>query len=299
MIFGDKKKFAASLSVTSNTLIIILKSAAGIISGSMSIISEAVHSFADLLASIITFFAVSRSSVPADKDHRFGHGKYEDFSGFIEGALIILAGIYIIIEASKKLIEGTSINNEPVLGILVMAFSSLANLFVSNYLLKVSKECRSVSLYADAQHLRTDIFSSFGIMLGLIFIKITGLAVIDTIIALIVAAIILKTGFSITKETLNDLLDGSLPAADTGKIEKILETNESIKGYKNLRTRKMGHFKNIEVTLFFNPESKISECHKICDMIEREIGKVLPDTTVSIHAEPAKQEESECKIVKG
>lgn len=283
----NKKKFASVVSVTSNTVVIAAKLVVGVLSGSISIISEAVHSFADLLAAIITFFAVSRSSQPADKGHPFGHGKYEDVSGFIEGSLIILAGVFIIFEASKKLIVGTEINTEPVLGIYVMAFSAFVNFVVSSYLLKVAKECDSISLYADGQHLRTDIFSSLGIMAGLILIKITGLGILDTIIALIVASIILKTGCSITKETLNDLLDGSLPACDVEKIEHILQTNQDIKGYKNLRTRKVGHRRNMEATLFFAPELKISECHKICDDIEREIGKQFKDITVNIHLEPA------------
>ena len=149
----NKKKFASVVSVTSNTLVIAAKLVVGVLSGSISIISEAVHSFADLLAAIITFFAVSRSSQPADKDHPFGHGKYEDVSGFIEGSLIILAGVFIILEASKKLIAGTEINTEPVLGIYVMAFSAFVNFVVSSYLLKVAKECDSISLYADGQHL--------------------------------------------------------------------------------------------------------------------------------------------------
>lgn len=283
----NKKKFASVVSVTSNTVVIAAKLVVGILSGSISIISEAVHSFADLLAAVITFFAVSRSSKPADKDHPFGHGKYEDVSGFVEGSLIILAGVFIILEASKKLIEGTEINTEPMLGIYVMAFSALVNFVVSSYLLKVAKECDSISLYADGQHLRTDIFSSLGIMAGLILIKITGLGILDTIIALIVASIILKTGYSITKETLNDLLDGALPACDVEKIEHILQTNQGIKGYKNLRTRKVGHHRNMEATLFFDPELKISECHKICDDIEREIGKQFKDIAVNIHLEPA------------
>ncbi len=283
----NKKQFAACISVTSNIVIIILKLAAGVISGSISVISEAVHSFADLTASVITLFAVSRSSMPADRDHPFGHGKYEDLSGFIEGGLIIFAGAYIVFEASKKLIFETNGNTEPLIGIYVMAFSALVNLIVSNYLLRASKECGSISLYADGQHLRTDIFSSLGIMLGLVFIKITGLTVIDSIIALIAASIIIKTGYSVAKETLNNLLDGSLPAQDIEKIENILKNNMRINGYKNLRTRKTGHFKNMEVTLFFDPDLKISECHKICDIIEYEIENKLTDISVNIHLEPA------------
>lgn len=286
MEINTQKKFAAGLSITSNALIILLKIAAGTISGSISIISEAIHSFSDFLASVLTFFAVSRSSEPADKGHPFGHGKYEDISGFIEGGLIILAGLYIIYESVRKFIFGYELKTETMVGIYVMAFAVIANFTVSSYLFYVAKKADSVSLYADAQHLRTDIFSSLGVLLGLILIKITGYTVIDPLIALIVALIIIKTGYSISKETLNNLLDGSLPAEEINKIENILNNNPSVKGYKNIKARKAGHCKDIEITVFFNPDLKISECHKICDDIENDLAKELDEITVVIHPEP-------------
>ena len=286
MKIEQEKKFAAGLSITSNSIIILLKIIAGIISGSISIISEAIHSISDFLASVLTFFAVSRSSEPADKDHPFGHGKYEDMSGFIEGGLIIFAGFYIIYEALSKLVSGYSINTESMLGIYVMAFAVIANFIVSSYLFYVAKKSDSVSLYADAQHLRTDIFSSLGVLMGLVLIKITGIVALDSIIALIVAVVIMKTGFSISKDTLNNLLDGPLPEQDISKIEKILKNNCSIKGYKDLKARKAGQCKDIELTIFFEPDLTISECHKTCDEIENEMKNILHNADITIHAEP-------------
>lgn len=286
MKIEQEKKFAAGLSITSNSIIILLKIIAGIISGSISIISEAIHSISDFLASVLTFFAVSRSSEPADKDHPFGHGKYEDMSGFIEGGLIIFAGFYIIYEALSKLVSGYSINTESMLGIYVMAFAVIANFIVSSYLFYVAKKSDSVSLYADAQHLRTDIFSSLGVLIGLVLIKITGIVALDSIIALIVAVVIMKTGFSISKDTLNNLLDGTLPEEDISKIEKILKNNCSIKGYKDLKARKAGQCKDIELTIFFEPDLTISECHKTCDEIENEMKNILHNADITIHAEP-------------
>ncbi len=288
MNINTEKKFAAGISITSNGIIILLKLTAGIISGSICILSDALHSFSDFLASILTFFAVSRSSKPADKEHPFGHGKYEDMAGFVEGVLIILAGIYIVIEALMKVAESLngSFMPEPLIGIYVMAFAVMANIVVSNYLLKVAKKSDSVSLYADAQHLRTDIFSSFGILCGLILLKLTGVALLDPVIALIVAIIIIKTGYSIAKETLNNLLDGSLPIKDVCKVEQILKNNNKICGYKNLKSRKIGRCRNIEITIFFNPDLKISECHKICDEIENAIRNELSESIINIHPEP-------------
>ena len=286
MELNAQKKFAAGLSITSNAVIILLKIIAGILSGSISIISEAIHSFSDFLASVLTFFAVTRSSEPADKEHQFGHGKYEDMSGFIEGGLIILAGLYIIYESVKKLILGYNIEFNSMLGIYVMAFAVVANFMVSSYLFYVAKKADSVSLYADAEHLRTDIFSSLGVLIGLILIKITGIVILDPIIAIIVAIIIIKAGYSISKETLNNLLDGSLPKEDMKKIESILDKNISIKGYKDLKTRKVGQCKDIEITIFFEPNLTIAQCHKICDEIEAEFAKSFSNMTIIIHPEP-------------
>ena len=296
MELNTQKKVAAGLSITSNAVIILLKIVAGILSGSISIISEAIHSFSDFLASVLTFFAVSRSSEPADKEHPFGHGKYEDMSGFIEGGLIILAGLYIIYESVKKLIWGYNLDFNSMLGIYVMAFAVIANFIVSSYLFYVAKKADSVSLYADAEHLRTDIFSSLGVLIGLILIKITGIVILDPIIAIIVAIIIIKAGYSISKETLNNLLDGSLPKEDMKKIESILDNNISIKGYKDLKTRKVGQCKDIEITIFFEPNLTIAQCHKICDEIEEEIAKSFTNITIIIHPEPENIEKKDNKI---
>ena len=281
-----EKKIAAVLSITSNTLVFLFKIVAGVLSGSISIISEAIHSVSDFLASVLTFFAVTRSSEPADKEHPFGHGKYEDMSGFIEGGLIILAGIYIIYEASKKLIYGYELKSEPFLGIIAMAFAVIANLLVSQYLFYVAKKSDSVSLKADGEHLRTDIYSSLGVLVGLILIKVTGMTILDPIIAIIVALFIFKAGFEISKETLNNLLDSSLPDDEIDVIENILKNNQVIKGYKNIKARKSGQYKRIEITLLFNEDMKIKCCHSVCDQIENEIKSKLPNSTIVIHAEP-------------
>lgn len=281
-----EKKVAAFLSITSNALVISFKVVAGILSGSISIISEAIHSLSDFLASVLTFFAVTRSAEPADKDHPFGHGKYEDMSGFVEGGLIIFAGLYIIYEASEKLIHGYYQQTETTIGILAMGFAVIANFLVSRYLFYVAKRSDSISLYADAKHLSTDIYSSLGVFVGLLLIKITGLAILDPIIALFVALIILKAGFSISKETLNNLLDGSIPAEDIHKIEAIIEKNSNVKGCKSIRGRKSGQCKEIEITLLFNPDMKLSCCHNICDQVESSIKNEFENVYVTIHAEP-------------
>ena len=283
-----EKKLAAVLSITSNAVIIILKFVAGIISGSISIISEAIHSLSDCLASVLTFFAVIKSSEPADRDHPFGHGKYEDMSGFIEGGLIIFAALYIIYESGKKLFMLELPEVDTTLGIGVMLFAVAANLFVSHILFKVAKKSNSISLFFFFLHLRTDIYSSLGVMAGLILIKLTGIYILDPIIAILVALFILKAGFSISKATLNNLLDGSLPPEDLKTIEDIINScnNNCILGIRNLKARRCGPSTDIELTMIFPPQMAILDCHNICDDVETLIRQKLGHVTIMIHAEP-------------
>lgn len=286
----NKKTIAASLSIISNGIIILFKLTAGIITGSMSVISEAIHSSSDFLASVLTFFAVKRSSEPADKDHPFGHGKYEDVAGFVEGILILLASFYIIWESCKKIISNNSLEFNSTPGIVVMCIAIAANLLVSSYLFAVAKKTDSVALKADAQHLSTDVYSSLGVLIGLILIKITGITILDPLIAILVALIILKTGVSVIKETLNDLLDRTLPDDDIKVIENIINGCEKIYGFKNLKSRKSGSTRDIDITLLCEESMPIKECHGICDLLEAKIQEVLPNTLITIHCEPYKQD---------
>ncbi len=290
MKIETQKKFAAGLSIFSNSVIIVLKLIAGHISGSISIISEAIHSLSDFLASVLTFFSVMKSSEPADKTHPFGHGKYEDMSGFIEGGLIIFAACFIIYEAVKKILAPTSMDVDTTLGLYVMGISVVANVIVSSVLFKVAKTSDSISLYADAEHLRTDILSSLGVFLGLLLIKVTGIHLLDPIIAIIVACIIFRAGFSISKSTMNNLLDCSLPESDLKTIDDILESSKAqgIVGYKDLRARRLGPQKSITLTLIFPKDMTIYNCHTICDSVEKELKKKLGDVVSSIHLEPSK-----------
>lgn len=285
---NKEKKFAAVLSIVSNSSLILLKLVAGIFSGSIGIISEAVHSGSDLLASIITFFSVSESAKPADEEHQFGHGKYEDFTSFIEGILIILAAFYIIYEAVQKIFCGKECKIDANIGIIVMLVSVIVNIMVSAYLFKIARKTGSTALYADAEHLRTDIYSSLAVFVGLLFVKITGNIIFDPIIAIAVAMIIFVAGYKICETAKNSLLDTSLSKKENEKIIEIINNNigNGIISLKNLRTRQAGLKKNIEITLIVQKDMHISTSHKLCDKIEDEIESSLMNTDISIHLEP-------------
>ena len=288
MEINTKKKLAASLSICSNIVLTVSKIVLGIISGSLSIISEAVHSASDFVASVLTFFSVIKSSKPADKDHPYGHGKYEDLSGFIEGLLIIFAALFIIYKASAKIILSQSVEFESTPGIIVMCAAVVLNFLVSTYLFKVSKESNSISLYADGEHLRVDVYSSLGVLAGLILIKLTGYTLLDPIIAILIAVFIYKTGYSISKRSVQNLLDHSLPIDDIEKIKGIvknLSVNAKLKR-NGIRARQVGPTKDIDLILQFPEDTSICECHKICDEIEGQIQTVFQNSSISIHPEP-------------
>lgn len=287
-MFEKEKKFAATFSVISNTALIITKLFAGFLSGSISIISEAVHSMSDLLASIMTLFSVTKSCEPADSQHQFGHGKYEDFSGLIEGFLIILVSFYIVYEAGVRIVSNSGGQIETRLGIIVMSISVIVNVIVSRYLKDVAQKTDSIALYADSEHLRTDVYSSLAILIGLILIKFTDIHILDPIFAIIVAVIILTTGFNICKKATNNLLDGTLPKEENEKINKIFADWEAAKNMKftNLKTRKSGMYRQVEFTILLEAEKTIYEGHVICDEIETAIEKELGNTSFLIHLEP-------------
>lgn len=279
---------AAKLSIFSNSSLILLKLIAGVITNSFSIISEAIHSMSDLLASFIAFFAVKKSAMPADKDHAFGHGKYEDFSGLIEGALIILAGLYIVYEASKKLISQTQPQISVDLAIYIMLFSVIINAFVSYQLFKTAKKTGSIALFADAEHLRTDIYTSLGVVVGLFLIKITNIHILDPIIALIVAVLILQAGYSICKKTVSNLLDESLSEKEEQEIIyaiNLLKNSCEFKIHK-LKTRKSGARKNIEITICVNGDMSVKDSHKFCNEVENILSEKIGNTDTIIHIEP-------------
>ena len=207
----NRKVSIARLSVVSNTLLIAMKLTVGLMGNSISILSEAIHSFMDLLAAIIAFFSVRVSDTPADKNHPYGHGKFENISGVVEALLIFVAAFWIIYEAIKKLIDPQPIGSI-WLGFAVMTVSAIVNAFVSTRLYKVAKETESIALEADALHLKTDVLTSIGVAVGMALIWLTGYHILDPIAAILVALLILKESYDLLKRAYGPLLDVALPA---------------------------------------------------------------------------------------
>jgi len=234
------KQKAALISIFSNSMLLVLKIGAGILMGSVSVISEAVHSGIDLLASFIAYFSIRKSVVPADVDHPYGHGKYENISGFAEALLIFMAAGMIVYEAAKKFLHPAEVERLDW-GIVVMLVSVVVNIVVSVNLFRIAKREKSIALEADAMHLSIDVFTSVGVLVGLIAIRFTGLTILDPIIALLVAALILKASWDLTRKSLDDLADKTLPEAETALIQDVVKSHPQVYGFHKLRSRKSGY----------------------------------------------------------
>lgn len=283
------KSKTAFISICSNTALVILKIIVGYATSSISIISEAVHSFLDLIAAIIAFFSVRESEKPPDTAHKFGHGKFENLSGFLEGALIFLVSIWIIYLAVNKIIEKSSELENLDIGIAVMFISAVTNFFVSRKLNAVAKKTESLALEADALHLSTDVYTSLGVFTGLILIRITDLHILDPIIAVFIAVFIIKAAYNLTKNSISGLVDAGLSEKEEIIIKRIIieHYSEFIEFHK-LRTRKSGNERHIDLHLVMEKNISLNDAHKFCDHLEEDIKKELPNSMIVIHLEPDK-----------
>lgn len=282
----DTRTKAAWFSVISNIILMTGKLVVGLMIGSISVISEAIHSGNDLVASVIALFAVKESAKPPDEEHPYGHGKIENVSGTIEALLIFLAAVLIIKEAVEKIRFGGEMM-EPGWGLVVMGVSALLNALVSAYLLKVGREQHSIALEADGMHLRTDVYTSLGVFFGLLLIKLTGIQIIDPIAALVVALLIVKAAYDLTRKAFRPLLDTALEDYHVEKVQYILaEYDYQYIEYHDLRTRRSGREAHIDLHLVIDSDTSVQQAHDLCDSIEERILEQIPYSSVLIHVEP-------------
>jgi cation diffusion facilitator family transporter len=291
---SEKEKIAvAKLSIISNSVLIISKIAIGIIIGSVSIISEAAHSGVDLIAAVIAFVSVRKSGEPADREHPFGHGKFENISGTVEAVLIFIAAVWIIVAAIKRLMHPQQLEAAGW-GVGVMLLSCVVNLAVSQKLFKVGERTDSIALKADAWHLRTDVYTSAGVMGGLFLILLgerimpgTSLSWIDPVAAIGVALLIFHAAWVLTVQSARDLLDVTLPREEKKLIKTLIASKSpDVHGYHKLKTRKAGSARFIEFHMLVDPQMSVGDSHLITDDLTQMISERLPHSTVTIHVEP-------------
>lgn len=289
----SRKEKVALLSVASNTTLVMMKLIVGIWIGSVSVLSEAIHSGVDLVAAVIALFSVKTSSRPADGQHPFGHGKVENISGTVEALLIFVAAGWIIWEAFGKLRAPQPVETVGW-GVIVMLVSIVANTLVSRMLFRVGKETDSVALIADGWHLRTDIYTSAGVMISLAAIwsgerLFPGLNLhwLDPIAAIGVALLILKAAWDLTRQSAGALLDEALDPEEEEEIRRLIRAQvPKVHGFHQLRTRKAGHYRFIEVHIQLEGKMSVEAAHALNQKLVRQIKRRFRHTTVTVHIEP-------------
>ncbi len=299
MVMTERKGTRANIGVTrlavaSNVALTVAKLVIGFAMSSVAVIAEGVHSAVDLLAALMAFWAVKKAGRPADVDHAFGHGKYDALSGAVEGLLIFAASLFIIAEAVRNIVVGAPLERLGW-GAAVMAASALINYFVSGRLFAVAARTGSVAVEADGHHLRTDVWTSLAVLGGLALIKLTGLRLLDPLVALAVAALILRTAWRITAKAFGDLLDRSLPAAEERRIREIIrDGHPHWLDFHHLRTRRAGGQRHIDLHLVTCRDIPLELAHRLSEDLESDIRKEFSAAAVVTHVEPCERPPSRC-----
>jgi cation diffusion facilitator family transporter len=281
------KSGAAALSIVSNSILIALKLAAGAITGSIAIITEAIHSLIDLVASVIAFVSVRKADEPADEEHPYGHEKVENLAANIEGILILVGAAVIVYEATHRLAAGSSVESLGI-GIAVMGFSVIANTVVSGVLNRQARVHDSAALEGDAAHLRADALTSAGVLVGLALVEITGVVAFDSITALVVAAAIVWAGIRIIRRSSGVLVDEVLPEEEMDRIETAIATARTpeVAGYHKLRGRRAGRRRHVDFHVQYRSGTTLERAHELAHEMRDRIEAEIPQAEVLIHVEP-------------
>jgi cation diffusion facilitator family transporter len=281
------KSGAAALSIASNATLIAIKLAAAAVTGSIAILTEAVHSLIDLVASVIAFVSVRKADEPADADHPYGHDKVESLAANVEGMLILVGAGIIVFEASHRLVVGSDVESLGV-GIAVMGLSVVANLCVSTVLSRQARAHESAALEGDAAHLRADALTSAGVLGGLLLVQITGISAFDSITALVVAGVIVYAGVRIMRRASGVLVDEALPEDEMGLIEAAIagSRTEEVAGYHKLRGRRAGARRYVDLHVQFRSGTGLERAHELAHQMRDAIEAALPSAEALIHVEP-------------
>lgn len=281
------KPAAAGVSIASNALLIALKLAAAAITGSIAILSEALHSMIDLIASVVAFVAVRRADQPADVEHPYGHQKVESIASSIEGMLILVGAGIIIFESVRRLASPHEVGSLGI-GIAVIAFSAVANAGVAYFLRHQARKHDSPALAGDAAHLGTDSLTSFGVLGGLILVETTGIVAFDSAIAIVVAIVIVFAGVRIMRRSTGALVDEAPPSDEMDAIEAAISGARppEMVGYHKLRARISGNRRYVELHVQFKHGTSLERAHSLAHDLRDAIESQVRNAEVMIHLEP-------------
>ena len=292
----DKRSRLVLFSTCYNAFLLVAKLASGLVTGSVGVLSEAVNSATDLMASLVALIAVRRSIAPPDENHNYGHGRMENLAGIFEGLVLLGVGGWVVYGAVSGILGGVELEFLG-LGIGVMAFSAVANFLVSRWLLKKARENDSRAIEAEGYNLRADVWAEGGVAVGLVLAWATGWTILDPLIALSMGALILWVAVRLISGSTRVLLDESLPTWELEVIERVIEgeveRDPNVRGFHKLRARKSGSQRHIDFHLQLKAQTTLGEAHKISDGLEERIRGSLPNSDVLIHLEDDRSLEPE------
>ena len=287
---------AAKLTLTTVVGLFALKVTVGVLTGSISIWAQAVDSSLDIFAVVVTFLTVGFSAKPADREHPFGHGKVENIAAGIQAVLLFIAAVAIIYSAIRRIILDATIEMTEA-GIAVMLVSMIVSILLSRHLFRIARATDSVALEGNAYNITADIYSTTGVLVGLTIVRFTGLTIIDPILAIIVSVLILRATYRVGQTAFAGLVDTRLPKVEEDElISCITEHTTQLAGFHEVRTRKAGSQRFIDLHLMLPKNASLEEAHQMCDHLEQDIENRLPNANITIHVEPCSVECDQCLV---
>jgi len=276
----------AWLSIAAAVLTIALKSEAYLLTGSVGLLSDAAESLVNLVAAVVALIALHVAARPADEKHNFGHGKAEYFSAGVEGLMIFVAAGFILVSSVQRFLHPTELESIG-LGLAISTVASVVNGAVGVLLLRVGAAHRSVTLTADGKHLLTDVWTSVGVIVGVLLVGLTGWQRLDPVVAAIVGVNILVTGFRLVSQSVTSLLGAAMPAGDLAQVNAVLDDMRTAEiDFTDVRTRESGRHRFVSLTVLVPANWTVERGHALADDVEVTIAKDLSDTDVQTHIEP-------------
>ncbi len=276
----------AWLSIAAAVVTIALKSGAYLLTGSVGLLSDAAESLVNLVAAVVALIALHAAALPADDNHNFGHGKAEYFSAGIEGLMIFVAAGVILVSSVERFLHPAALESVG-LGLAISTVATGVNWAIGLLLIRAGKAHRSVTLSADGKHLLTDVWTSAGVIVGVLLVGLTGWERLDPIVAAIVGVNILLTGFRLVSASVTSLLDAAMPPADLARVSAVLDQKRTAEvDFADLRTRESGRHRFVSMTVLVPGAWTVEQGHEVTEDVEAAIAKDLPDTAVQTHLEP-------------
>ncbi len=279
------KRYATTLSLTYNILATAIKLVAALLTGSMSLLSEAIHSATDIVASFLAYIGVRIASVPPDERHPYGHGKVETLAGFGEAILLFLIVLYLMGEGVRRLIVGSELEHIE-LGLATMVLSAISSLAVGQYVWRTGKRTGSLALLSNGQHLMVDFWTSMGVLVALGLIWLTGWTVIDPLLAIGIALWLLRGAWRLMHNAFHELIDQSLPAEEIAKVDALVRAEPGVISYHRLRTRRSGSMRYIDLHIVVPADWSLQQAHAVADRLEKRINQELSPAHTVIHVDP-------------